>query len=93
MSKARTPEELRDALLDQFRQLAMYWSTVDCDKRTALNGLVNSILATLDGQTDSCPAMDIVCRPHPSDKQYCIDNDEDWVEDGTVISGLGEDFR
>lgn len=86
MSKARTPEELRENLLAHCRWLANYWAKErPHDVKAACEGVAFSILTYLDGCSSS-PSFDLVLRPHPDDKQFHIDNGDDWIEDGTVIN-------
>jgi hypothetical protein len=87
MSEAYTKEEVRDQFLHQVRGLAKYWSTVP--GRTDLEkceGLAFSIMNIFDGTSMVLPAMDITLRPHEDDKQFCIDNNEKYYEDGMVIN-------
>ena len=87
MAKAKTKEQVRADLLDTIRSYAEYWDKVD--RKTSiekLHGLAFSILGIFDGTTPGLPALDIVLRPHPDDKEYQKDQDEDWFEDGMVIN-------
>jgi len=88
--RAITPDELRDAILDHMRELAKYWATVDGVKtvQDRIEGAMFSTLGILDGSTIGLPAFDLVAMPHPDDKQYHIDNGEDWIEEGTRISDM-----
>lgn len=88
MSRAYTPEEARDMLLDHMRHLAHYWA---CQPgQTELQrceGMAFSILNIFDGTAGAFPcAVDLVLRPHPEDKQYSIDNGDNYCEDGQVIN-------
>ena len=85
--KAYTAEEAREMLLNHMRIMSKYWATVDdrpCQDK--LNGLCFSILNIFDGTTMNLPSMDIVLRPHPDDKQYHIDEGNNYFEDGMVIN-------
>ena len=87
MSRAKTAEEMRDMLLAHFRNLTHYWSHQEMSDKEKLDGLLHSILVALDGHAGGFPcSLDLVCRPHPDDKQFYIDEDEDWIEDGMVIN-------
>ncbi len=83
----KTESEVREEFIEYAKTIARYWSTMenktDVEK---CEGVVFSILNIFDGSTMSLPAMDIVLRPHEEDKQYCIENGEDWYEDGMVIN-------
>lgn len=87
MATQRTAEDVRHQFMSQIRSAAYEWSAFP-DKTTAqrLDGLVHSILAMIDGCSIGTPAFDLVARPHPDDKQHCIDEGDDWIEDGTVIN-------
>jgi hypothetical protein len=87
MSRAYTAEEARKILLDQMRDYAQYWSTVtDRSVEEKMSGLCFSILNIFDGTTLILPGMDIVLRPHPDDKQYHIEEDSDYFEEGMIIN-------
>lgn len=87
MSKAYTKEEAREQFLGHVKQLVQYWEseTGYTHTKDKLSGLAFSMLVLIDGRS-SMPAMDIVMRPHHEDKQYHIDNGDDYFEDGTVIN-------
>ena len=86
-TRARTEDEVRRDFIEQLHCLVSYWIMVpDKTPREMCNGLAFSILNIFDGTTPGFPAMDIVLRPHPSDKEYCQENDENWYEDGMVIN-------
>lgn len=78
-------EVIREELLENFRNLARYWAQSEGTDLEKCEGLVHSILTTFDGLS-AFPAIDLVMRPHPDDKQYFIDNGCDYIEDGTVIN-------
>lgn len=90
--RAFTPEELRERFLTHMLYLCKYWSTVRRDENNnateqdRMEGLCHSILAYIDGATLNGPTMDMVVRPHPSDKAFCISKGENWIENGTVIN-------
>jgi hypothetical protein len=52
----------------------------------AVDGVVHSILAMLDGESLGLPAFDLVAKPHPDDKKYHQSRGEGWIEDVTRIS-------
>jgi hypothetical protein len=84
---AYTAEELREGFLEHIRNLVGYWERESRapTPREKLEGLAFSMLNIFDGTT-ALPAFDIVAAPHPDDKQYHIDNDENWIEPGTIIN-------
>lgn len=86
MSRTYTEEEMREQFLGHLRNLAYYWSNVP--NNTALErtqGMAHSILCIFDGCCGALPAFDLVVRPHEDDKQYAIDNEDDYYEDGMEI--------
>jgi hypothetical protein len=86
--KAIPAEDLRDEFLRCIRSYCKYWAeekrTPEVEKK--LEGLAFSILTLIDGHTDAMTAMDIVMRPHPSDKAFHVSQGEDWIKAGTVIN-------
>ena len=91
MSRVKTAEEVRGEFLDAVRGAAAYWAAqhnVSRDSvREVCDGLAFSILNIIDGMSGSfgC-AIDLTLAPHPEDKQYHRENDEDWCEEGMVIN-------
>lgn len=88
MSRAMTADELRKEVLDHCRVMALYWAYTapvqSVEER--VDGMAFSIFTMLDGGAGSLPAFDLVARPHPDDKAFYEAEDEDWIEDGTVIN-------
>lgn len=85
--KAKSKEELRNDLLSHFNCLVNYWSNVEGSDKYKLEGLLHSLLTTFDGCSGGFPcAIDLILRPHPDDKQYSISEEEDWIEDGTILN-------
>lgn len=88
MSRAHTKEEARELLLDQIREICDYWSKVESASiKDKCDGVAFSILNVFDGCSGGfgC-ALDISLSPHPDDKQYLIDEDENYFEYGMVIN-------
>lgn len=88
MSRAITKEEARETFLEQIKTIVDYWSELEQPKsvKDRCDGVAFSILAMIDGCSVGIPALDISISPHPDDKQYHIDNGENWYEDGMVIN-------
>jgi len=91
--RAHTPEELRDILLSYMRLLAGYWANLKEDKTVLerIEGAMFSVLSILDGSHGTC-TFDLVARVDPTDKQYHIENGENWVEDGTKLDFMLHEF-
>ena len=88
MTKAYTKEEMRQMFLYVCEDTAKYWSEVEGKTpREMCDGVVFSMLNIFDGMSGGFPAaIDLVMQPHPDDKDYCISNDQNWVEAGQVIN-------
>jgi hypothetical protein len=88
MTEPYTKEEMRQMFIDQCKATASFWSRVeDNTPREMCDGVVFSILNIIDGCSGGFPAaINLVMEPHPEDKEYCISNDENWVEPGQVIN-------
>lgn len=86
VSRPFTEEEVLEAFMDQARGYARYWAREPNKTREEMcMGLLHSLLVIIDGES-ALPAFDLVVRPHPDDKQYAIDEDSDYYEDGQVIN-------
>lgn len=87
MSRAYTEEEVRDMFLDHVRNLVSYWEREQRapTAREKLEGLAFSIMNIFDGSTD-LPAFDIVADPHEDDKEFHIEEGNNWFEPGTIIN-------
>lgn len=92
--RAYTSEELTHMLLSQIMGMAKYWANVPAiDKATGremttlerCEGVVHSILATLDGSTMNLPAVKLVFQPHEEDKEFWVEQGQNWIEPGTEI--------
>jgi hypothetical protein len=86
MSKAYTKEQVQEMILSHLHQVARYWATQtggSCEEK--INGAIFSVLAMLDGATD-LPAMDIILRPHPDDREYCLKGGENYFKNGMAIN-------
>ena len=87
MSRAFTPEELRDQFLETARGIAKYWAEVHGKSaQDRCDAVVFSLLSIIDGTDPNIPAFDLVARPHPDDRAYNKSHGKNWVEDGTVIN-------
>lgn len=94
MSREYTAEEAREHLLDSVRSIVDYWTVApNQTDRERCEGVAFSILTLLDGCSDA-PAFDLSVSPHPDDKQFHVDNGENYYADGMVINEtmLHEEF-
>lgn len=95
MSKAYTVEEMQKMFLDQVEGIARYWSRLEGKtKAEAVEGALFSMLVIFDGEAGGFPACDLIPSPHPDNKQYSIDNGEDYFPEGENIAdgSLHEQF-
>ena len=77
MSKPLSKAEVAEMFMEQLDACVSFWLNTENTEEDKMWGLVHSILVIFDGGT-SLPAMNIIPRPHPSDKDYCIANDQDY---------------
>tara|TARA_R110000868_G_scaffold162439_1_gene393707 strand:+ start:40912 stop:41217 length:306 start_codon:yes stop_codon:yes gene_type:complete len=94
MSKAKSVEEVRKEFLYQVSAISSYWASLP--NKTEIErceGVAFSILNILDG-CSSLPAFDLLVSPHEDDKQFNIDEGEDYYEDKMMINNcmLHEEF-
>jgi hypothetical protein len=95
MCRAYTVDEVREQFLDYVRVMIDWWlyESRAPTTREKLEGLAHSILVTLDGGSVALPGFTVIPCPAPEDKQYHIDNDENWYESGDdndIAGGLHE---
>ena len=86
MSRAKTAEEVREEFLIHIREISNYWSSLPnrTDKERC-DGVAFSILNIIDG-CSSLPSFDLLVSPHEDDKQYNIDEGEDYYEPKMMIN-------
>jgi hypothetical protein len=89
VARAYTPDEVRALLFRHVWGMVDYWNDLEGAKaqRERLSGLAFSIFSMLDGSSIGLPAFDVVCCPHPSDKEYHKDQGENWFPAGESICG------
>ena len=85
-SREKTIEEVKDDILGYIKINVQYWEKFKNEKmiKEMLEGIVFSILVMFDGEGE-LPAMDIIIKPHPDDKDYLMERDENWYLDGMII--------
>ena len=79
-SREFTEEEIKEQFLDHVRMLVNYWDK-ETSKQTQterLSGLAFSILSAIDGCSVSLPSFILAPLPHEDDKQYAVDNEENY---------------
>lgn len=82
MSREKTVDEVRKEFISHVAAMIRYWDTqVTGDTRCKLEGLAHSILAALDGCAGGLPGFIVAPCPHPDDKQYYIDEGENYYRE------------
>ena len=87
--RAYTEKEVREHFLNHVRNMIRYWhgetqATTTLDK---MEGLAFSILSCIDGCSMALPGFKMTPNPDKSDKQYSIDNGENWYPTNIDIAG------
>ncbi len=87
-SKAKTKEEVRNEFIEYIKGIGQFWLKESRAKtiKEKMEGFLFSIYNLFDGTSIDMPAFDIIVRPHPDDKQYHIENEENYYEDGMCIN-------
>lgn len=84
---AYSEKEVRDMFLKKIKSITNCWSNYEAkSNKERCEGVAFSILALIDGCSVGFPAINMLLAPHPDDKQYFIDNDEDYFEEGMLIN-------
>jgi len=84
-SRAHTKEEMLEMMMQHLESQPDYWNNVkEYTTLEKLEGMLFSILVMFDGGTMVLPALDIVPHPHPSDKKYHIDEDENYWDEVVI---------
>ncbi len=80
MPKEMTEDEVRKKFLRYCWSMVEYWDKESRRETTSekLQGLMHSILSTLDGCATALPGFILAPAPHPDDKEYCEQSGEDW---------------
>ena len=86
--KRPTKLEVQKNFISTIKGMAEYWDSLpDKTSKEKLDGLSFSILAMLDGCNVGFPGFKVIPFPHPDDKQYAIDNGEDYYPSTVDIAG------
>lgn len=86
-SRPMTVDEARVELLNEVREIVDYWAQLPGKTaKERCRGVAFSIFAELDGESESLPAVDLVVRPHPDDKEYQKSRGKNWHVDGMVLN-------
>lgn len=85
MSREKNIKEIKKEFVNYIHELVEYWN--NNEKKTVkekLNGLAFSILVLLDGESANFPQFIVVPAPHKDDKQYHIEQNEDYYPDNDI---------
>lgn len=90
-----TVDETRAKLIQHIHHMIGYWEneTRAPTTRDKLDGLAFSICSALDGCSMDLPGFQVVCSPHPTDKDYHRDMGENWFPEGADIGPLHDYFH
>ena len=80
-----TDEETRDRLFGHLEALIDYWENQGESRRDAMEGLVFSILVTLDGESGGLPAWILAPDPHPEDREFHKNRGENWFPENDFL--------
>lgn len=90
MTRELTNAEVRENFLREVRDISQYWTGRVIDREPPLdnatrkivlervNGALYSLLSSLDGNSGAVPGFRVIPRTSPSDRQYDIDQEEDY---------------
>ena len=88
-SREYTTEEIREQFINHVRDLIDYWDKTDREtSKEKLEGLAFSLLATIDGSSVDLPAFILATAPHECDKQYHINNNENYYPENQSDSNI-----
>jgi hypothetical protein len=91
MSKELTTDEVRKNFLRQVQANIDYWAGIpmrpDETLRERLESVVFSTLVIIDGES-GLPSFILAPDPHPTDKQYNIDNGDDYYPENKEALAL-----
>jgi hypothetical protein len=79
-AKQLTQKEIQEIFLGHISTMVDYWAEESRtpDTLEKLEGLAFSFLTMLDGSCMDIPAFLVVPAPHPTDKEYCQEMEQDW---------------
>lgn len=85
-SREKTVEEMKEELLNHILCLVDYWNNQSGTTHDKLDGLAFSILSILDGCT-ILPAYSVIPLMAEEDKEYYIENGENYYPEEVDIAG------
>lgn len=78
-SRELTEDEVRNKFVEHCFVVLDYWENLpNKSLHEKLVGTVFSVLVTLDGESVNLPGFIVAPLPHPDDKEYNKENNENW---------------
>jgi hypothetical protein len=78
MSRQYTEEEVTEKVVKHIYDMIEYWDNLEYTSGEKLEGLAFSMLTMLDGCTLGIPKFIVCPDPHPEDKVYYCENNENY---------------
>jgi hypothetical protein len=79
MSRAYTPEEIREQFVEKYRFLSAYWAKQPCKtEQERCDRLASALLEIFDGVSGDLPPFAITPTPRPDDKDFLIENGQNY---------------
>ncbi len=87
-SRKYTAKEVRNIIKNHMKEIVDFWAddTPDRTIKEKISGAIFSVLAMIDGDSINIPHINLVLDPHPENKDYHIENNENWYEKGMIIN-------
>ena len=92
--RAYTEEEIIEMLMSKIYHSCQYWAneTLETTEIDRLEGLVHTILSTLDGSSLELPSFDLIACPHKEDKEWYKENGENWFNKTRIHTSLHDEY-
>lgn len=86
--RVMTTDEVKARFLTHVRDMVAYWDArPEKTCREKMEGVVFSILATLDGASADMPGFVLAPHPHPDDAEYNRVSGENWYPPAPTVDG------
>lgn len=92
--REKTVDEVRHEFLTHLWDLIDYWAgtsslsnvSTEMEARDRLAGFAFSVLTTLDGESAALPAFIVAPYPHPEDREFCLEQGDNWYPEAPDVS-------
>lgn len=94
--RAYRVEECREMFLDQVSNIYRYWLNIELphgwdakgqsETEYRMEGFLFSMFVIFDGGSTGVPGFDLVPVPHPEDREYLIEQGENWWPENQPIN-------